>query len=158
MKHLTFVMIKPDAIRRGIVSEIIRILAEHDLSIELFDFRYASTDLIHLHYAKKIKAEGDSFREKSTNTFHNKPVIPMILSNQNPSIIDEVRRIIGSTDPRYAKKSTIRGKLGIDSMERSEAEMRCCENLIHASDSVEAFSEEINIWFKPDEVKYITSL
>ena len=153
MKHYTFVMLKPDALRRNLVPDVIDYLVGHGYQIELFDYRLATKELIFQHYAEKISIEGDSFRIKSATTFNNKPVIPIILSSQSETIVKDIRTLIGATDPSKAAPDTIRGKWGIDCMDVSERENRCCENLFHASDSPESFAYEIKIWFDKDKIE-----
>lgn len=147
MKYYTFIMLKPDAIRRHLVSNIMYLFKKAGYAIELFDYQIATSEKIHQHYSEKIELEGDSFKEKSTNTFAGNPVIPIIISDSKSDIIQNVRKFIGSTDPSRADKTTIRGRWALDSMEISEKENRCCENLIHASDSRASFIKEIKIWF-----------
>ena len=147
MKYYSFIMLKPDAIRRGLVANIINSFRKADYTIEVFDYQIATSEKIHKHYSEKIAIEGDSFKVKSTNTFEGKPVIPIIISNNDKDIIKNVRKFIGATDPSKAEKNTIRGRWAMDSMEVSERENRCCDNLIHASDSTDSFIKEINIWF-----------
>ncbi|MDE7216432.1 MAG: hypothetical protein K2O08_06450 [Clostridia bacterium] len=153
MKYYSFIMLKPDAIRRGLVSNIINTFIEAGYAIELFDYQIASSEIIHKHYRDKIEIEGDSFKIKSTNTFNGQPVIPIIISHYDKEIIKNVRKFIGATDPSKADKNTIRGRWAMDSMEVSEKENRCCENLIHASDSIDSFIREINIWFNIEVLK-----
>lgn len=147
MKYYSFIMLKPDAIRRGLVANIVNSFIGAGYTIELFDYQIATSAKIHQHYSEKIEIEGDSFKVKSTNTFEGKPVIPIIISHKDKETIKNVRKFIGTTDPSKADPNTIRGRWAIDSMEVSEQENRCCENLIHASDSVDSYIKEINIWF-----------
>lgn len=147
MKYYTFIMLKPDAIRRGLIANIINSFRIAGYEIELFDYQIATSTKIHQHYSEKIEIEGESFKLKSTKTFDGKPVIPIIISNNDKNIIENVRKFIGVTDPSKADKDTIRGRWAMDSMNISEKEGRCCENLIHGSDSVDSYLKEINIWF-----------
>ena len=143
----TFVFLKPDALSRDLVPNILSRLRKEELNIEIFTHIIVSQDKIFEHYAHKIVEEGSIYREKAISSFLGKPIIPIILSSVNKSIIFDVRKIIGATDPIKAERGTIRGDFGIDSMEKSNNEIRCCENLIHASDSIESFNFEITLWF-----------
>ncbi|MCM1223541.1 MAG: hypothetical protein NC548_54740 [Lachnospiraceae bacterium] len=147
MKYYSFIMLKPDAIRRGLVANIVNSFIETGYTIEVFDYQIANSEKIHKHYSEKIEIEGESFKVKSTNTFEGKPVIPIIISSNDKETIKNVRKFIGATDPSKADPDTIRGRWAMDSMDISEKENRCCENLIHASDSIDSFIKEINIWF-----------
>lgn len=152
-RKYTFVMLKPDAIKRNLVSNIVSFFQNKGFCIEFFDAKVALDDTIYLHYADKIAEEGEIYKTKAYAYFHNNYVIPMILSHNLDDIIQYTRKLIGFKDPQYAEKGSIRGKWGIDTMQRSEAEIRCCENLIHASDSYETFRRECLIWFKRTDVE-----
>lgn len=152
-KSYTFVMLKPDAIKRNLVPDIISFLRKKKFEIELFDVKIALDDIIFSHYADKIIEEGEIYKEKAHAYFHDNYVIPMIISLKSDNIIQYTRKLVGYKDPEFAAKNSIRGKWGIDSMQRSEKEGRCCENLIHASDSFDAFKRECLIWFKRTHVE-----
>lgn len=149
-KEYTFVMLKPDAIERNLVDQIVRFFTTKGYSIELFDILTPTDDAVFLHYSEKIAEEGKLYKIKATKYFHNKLVVPMVLSSGSKTIIQDVRKLVGFRDPVFADKSSIRGKWGIDSMELSESQIRCCENLIHASDSDSSFIKETMLWFKRD--------
>lgn len=147
-KHYSFVMIKPDAIDRLLVSHITEFLVSRGYTIELFDILTPEDDQVYLHYSEKIAEEGEKYRIGAYKYFHGKLVAPTIISNNKESIIQDVRKLIGYKDPAIADKASIRGMWGVDSLEKSEAEGRCCENLIHACDSYPAFKREALLWFK----------
>lgn len=155
--HYSFIMLKPDALKRQLVLEIIERLKANDIAIELLDYRYVNQELIFKHYEKVIAELGESFQVKATNTFVGKYVIPMIIGSRDKNIILNVRKMIGATDPSKAALGTIRGDLGNDSMEKAMLEHRSCENLIHASDSYESYLIESELWFGKDiSQKYIS--
>ena len=77
------------------------------------------------------------------------PVVPMILEGKD--VRKKVREIVGYTDPPVAKKGTIRGDLGIDSIKKSNEEKRATRNLVHVCDP-ENFERELKLWFKPSEI------
>lgn len=149
-KNYTFVMLKPDAIERNLVPQIIKLLNQKGYTIELFDIRIPTDDEIYSHYSEKILEEGEIYKVKASKYFHNKYVVPMVLSNESETIIQDVRELVGFKDPYFADKSSIRGRWGIDTMALSEKEIRSCENLIHASDSKSSFLKETMLWFKRD--------
>lgn len=152
-KKYTFVMLKPDAIKRNLVPDIISFLKMKGYSIELFNVKIAADDTVYLHYKDKIIEEGDIYKTKAYAYFHNNYVVPMVISHNSDDIIQYTRKLVGFKDPQFAEKDSIRGKWGIDSMQCSEKEIRCCENLIHASDSIKAFKRECLIWFKRTDVE-----
>ena len=151
--YYSFIMLKPDAIERNLTQQIIGYLKDGGIEIDWINTVKATRDRIFTHYAEVIEKVGEEFKEKAAKYFEGKYVVPVIVKSEDENIIAKVREIVGATDPVKAAKGTIRGDLGIDSLQRSLDENRCCENLIHASDCVEAFRNEIQIWFDPSVTK-----
>lgn len=146
MSEVTFVLLKPDAIERKLVREIIPYFAKNHIFPVLFDLQTATAEKITAHYAEHIEKFGIEFELKTKVMFEGKTVVPIILSGTD-DIIEKVRKIVGATEPSKAESGTIRGDLGAgDSYEKSTAEHRLVANLIHASDSEEAVKREIGIW------------
>lgn len=149
-------MLKPDTLRRKLVAEVTHMLTDAGYKIEFFALQTVSSEKMFRHYGKLVSDLGEPFKLKVTAAFDGKQVIPMILSSQKPEIIENTRRLLGATDPSKADKNTIRGKHGIDSLEKASEEMRFCENLVHASDSVASFDAEIKIWFPKSILKFLS--
>ena len=143
----TFTFLKPDAIRRGLTTEILLRFLRQGFRIELFSHEIVTENRIFAHYEHKIEEEGTIFKEKATNTFLNRSIIPVVWGGNDSKIITTIRKLIGATCPTKADNGTIRGDLGVDSMEQSIIEVRCCENLVHASDSIESYYFEMELWF-----------
>lgn len=151
----TFLMIKPDAVDRRLVKDIIQDLNNAGLLIEKFDVVKADIRLINKHYGDLIRNLDPEIRikEKIKKTYRGKYIVPMIVVGSdediNNNIIKISRDIIGPTEPLKASKNTIRGKYGLnDSFKQADLENRMVNNLIHASDSKEKAEEEISIWFE----------
>ena len=149
----TFVFLKPDTLERGLTPSVLARLSAESLSIQTFSYVIVSKEKIFAHYAGVIDQLGEAFKEKVLVSFLNKPVIPVILGSADAKIISKVRKIIGATDPSKAEPGTIRGDFGVDSFAQSDQEGRCCDNLIHASDSVESFYLETALWFGEETAK-----
>ena len=75
-------------------------------------------------------------------------VIILELTTKEQDIVPKVRELIGATDPAMAKRNTIRGVHGLDSLSQARAENRMLRNLVHASDSNENAAKELKLWFK----------
>ena len=149
-------MLKPDVSRRGLTAEITNMFTAAGYNIELFDVqKVVDTDKIFRHYGQLVESLGQPFMDKVQKAFVGNQVVPMIISSESPEIIANVRKFLGATDPSKADKDTVRGKYGIDSFEKANAEMRFCENLVHASDSIESFKAETGIWFSENVLKLI---
>ena len=145
--YYEFIMLKPDAVRRGLVEEVLRRLRAGGFSIERVGCRPATAGLIQAHYADNIQKYGPDFARRAAACFDGKTVLPVLLGSEDADIVARVRALVGATDPAKAAAGTIRGDLGEDSFEKSNAGDRMCENLIHASDSAEAVRAEAAIWF-----------
>ena len=152
-ENYTFIMLKPDAIKRKLVPNILEFLISKGYRIEIFDIKSAYDEIVYQHYKDKIAEEGEVYKIKAHKYFYNEYVVPIILSHPRTDIIAYTREVIGYKDPSLAQKNTVRGLWGTDSMKKADEEIRCCENLIHASDSYESFKREAFLWFKRSVVE-----
>ena len=132
MSERTLVLIKPDAVRRGLVGEILARYERKGLTIVAMDQRVIDTELSDAHYAEHVdKPFYPSLREFITGG----PLVALVL--EGDSAIDVVRTMNGATDGRKAAPGTVRGDLALSTS----------ENLVHASDSPESAKREIDLWF-----------
>ncbi|HET8658516.1 MAG TPA: nucleoside-diphosphate kinase [Micromonosporaceae bacterium] len=132
MTERTLVLIKPDAVRRGLVGEIVGRLERKGLTIEAMVLRTMDRALADLHYAEHLeKGFYPPLREFMTGG----PLVAMVLSGDQA--VDVVRLLAGGTDGRAAAAGTIRGDLSLSKR----------ENLVHASDSADSAKREVGLWF-----------
>lgn len=137
MAERTFVMIKPDGVRRGLVGEVIsRFERKGFRIIGLKMVKMSPEQAEELYSPHKDKPFFRSLVEFATSG----PVVVMVLEGN--SAVDVVRLMIGSTDARRAAPGTIRGDFGLDIQ----------ENVVHASDSRESFEREHRIFFRDEEL------
>src|SRR5262245_21077012 len=130
----TLVLIKPDAVRRGLVGEVLARFERKGLAIDAMVLRRMDGELADRHYAEHVeKAFYPPLKEFMTGG----PLIAMILSGDQA--VEVVRSLVGATDGRKAAAGTVRGDLSLSNR----------ENLVHASDSVDSAKREIALWF-PD--------
>jgi nucleoside-diphosphate kinase len=130
----TLVLVKPDAVRRGLLGEIIGRFERKGLAIDALVLRTMDAALADRHYADHVdKGWYPPLKEFMTSG----PLAAMILSGD--AAITVVRMLVGATDGRAATAGTIRGDLSLSNR----------ENLVHASDSPESSKREISLWF-PD--------
>jgi nucleoside-diphosphate kinase len=128
------VLVKPDAVRRGLVGEILSRFERKGLAIDALVLRRMDAELADLHYAEHLdKPFYPPLKEFMTSA----PLLAMIVSGDGA--IEVVRTLTGATDGRKAAAGTIRGDLSLSNR----------ENLVHASDSAESAKREIALWF-PD--------
>lgn len=128
----TLVLIKPDAVRRGLIGEIVSRLERKGLTIEAMVLRRMDGELADEHYAEHLqKPFYPPLREFMTKG----PLVAMVVAGDGA--IEVVRGLSGATDGRKAAAGTIRGDLSLSNR----------ENLVHASDSPESAKREIALWF-----------
>ena len=133
----TFVMIKPDAVQRGLVGDIISRFEKKGIKIVAMKMVSVDRELAEKHYGIH---KGKSFFEPTIKYITSSPVIALILEGNNA--IEMVRNMMGKTDPQKAESGTIRGDFG----------QFIGRNLIHGSDGVDTAKFEINLWFNQKEI------
>ncbi len=133
----TLVLIKPDALQRELAGEVIGRFERKGLKIVAMKMAHLDEATLTEHYGH-LKEK--SFFPALLKFMMQTPVIAMVLEGLD--VIETVRVIVGATNPRVADAGTIRADLS----------MNVPSNMVHASDSVEAATVEINRFFKPEEV------
>lgn len=146
MGSYTFVMLKPDALERGLAGAIVRQFVQAGFVVEVVDYQIVRKQTLLRHYEEVIQRIGGDFAQKASACFVGKPVLPMVLRCDTGDAVALSRALIGATDPAKADAGTLRGDYGQDSMQAANAENRCVENLIHGSDSEESFRREAALW------------
>jgi|SRR5690625_3546143 len=132
MSERTLVLIKPDAVQRGLVGEILGRYERKGLRIVALDHRTIDASLSDAHYAEHVERDFyPALREFITGG----PLVALIL--EGDSAIEVVRAMNGATDGRKAAPGTVRGDLALSTS----------ENLVHASDSTESAKRELDLWF-----------
>jgi nucleoside-diphosphate kinase len=133
----TFIMLKPDAVQRGLVGQVIaRFEAK---GCKLVGMKLISVDraLAEQHYAEHREK---SFFEPTVTYITSSPVVAMVWEGKN--VVAIARELMGSTNPASANPGSIRGSFGMD----------ISRNVIHGSDSVTSAEREIALYFKPEEI------
>ncbi|MEG0239939.1 nucleoside-diphosphate kinase [Anaerorhabdus sp.] len=144
----SYVMFKPDCLQRELVDELKKVIEENGFTIVKSKEVLVDEERILKHYEEVIeRLNSDSFKQSIINAFVGKKVIAMEITNNSGDCIEKFRALLGPTDPAKASPQTIRGKYGNDSMEKSKAEGRMLNNLVHASDSEENAQKELELWF-----------
>jgi nucleoside-diphosphate kinase len=137
MVERTLVLIKPDAVQRGLIGEITLRLERRGLKLIAAKFLQVSRELAETHYAVH---KGKPFYEGLIRYITSSPVMAMVW--EGPNAIAAVRQTMGATRPLEAAPGTIRHDFGLE----------VGRNLTHASDSPETAVQEIALWFKPEEL------
>lgn len=173
----TLVLIKPDGVARNLIGEIINRFEKIGLKIIGMKMVWADEALAKKHYVldetwarnvfektkKTRETEGSPFPYKdhmeyggmiqkwNSDFLQEGPVVAIVM--EGPHVIEIVRKMVGSTEPRQATPGTIRGDYAMtESYTLANTKGRVLRNLIHASDSVETAEREIFTWFSKQEI------
>ena len=171
----TFVMVKPDGVRKGLIGEIIKRFERRSLKVVALDLFRPTFEQVDNHYPKDevwlkrlgektlstykkydhdvIEEFGTTDPEKIgveirtwlTDYLLSAPIVKMVIEGTHA--IDMVRKICGSTLPYQAEMGTIRGDFSNDSPAQANAEKRAVMNIVHASETPEEAAHEIELWF-----------
>lgn len=143
MGSKTFILLKPDALERGLVDQVMLRFLEAGYRIERLHYRIIGTELIRCHYDEVIRREGPGFVDWLDEEFVGKPCLAMVLTYPEEDGVQLARVMLGNRRPELAEKGTIRGDFGIPVLDPEVPAM----NLIHASDSEISFEKEKGLWF-----------
>ncbi|QQG45007.1 MAG: nucleoside-diphosphate kinase [Candidatus Sungiibacteriota bacterium] len=176
----TFLLIKPDGVKRGLVGECIKRIEQRGLKIIAFKMVRAGEEHARTHYpgtekwlrgmgektletyakyGKDPKNElgtddpfkiGEQIYKWNTDFLTSGPVVATIISGIHA--IDMVRKIVGKTVPALAEMGTIRGDFSVDSPVLANGGKRAIHNVVHASGDPEEAEHEIEHWFSPEEI------
>ena len=133
----TFVLLKPDAVQRGLAGEILARFERRGYRVVALKMLQADRELAERHYEVH---KGKFFFEGLVQHLTSGPVVAMILEGEN--VIQAVRTMVGSTIPNQAAAGTIRGDLAVAGL----------RNLVHASDAPESAGHEMSLYFEDVEV------
>lgn len=128
----TFIMVKPDGVRRGLIGEIISRFERKGLRLEKIRTLDIDEDLARRHYAEHVDK---GFFPDLLEFITSGPVVAMEWSGEGA--VRAARTIMGATNPAEAAPGTIRGDYGLE----------VTQNLVHGSDSTESATRELNLFF-----------
>lgn len=175
----TLIILKPDAVQRGLIGEIIKRVENKGLKICAFKFNTPTKSQVFEHYNKdntwflkkgqkivddmkknNLKIEKDAMEygkdiiRALAEYMSSGPVLSMVIAGSKA--VDIVTKMVGGTEPLTSDIGTIRGDFCIDSYELATiSKNRAVRNLIHCSECPKEAEREIKVWFKDDEiVKY----
>jgi len=181
-KQRALIIIKPDAVQRGLIGKIIKRFEQVGLTIVGLKFVWAKEQEIKDHYPSTIdwyKKVGQrtltNYKKKNLNPkkilgtndpikigklvkqwlvdfLRESPVFCMVLEGYE--VIDVVRKLSGDTIPLVATPGTIRGDFSHDNINLANSGNRPLRNIIHASDNLDDAEKEIKVWFNKDEIFY----
>jgi nucleoside-diphosphate kinase len=132
----TLILLKPDAVQRGLMGEILGRLERRGLKVVGMKMLLVPRALAEEHYAEHV---GKPFYQPLVDFMLSGPVIAVVAEGQR--VIEGFRALAGATDPTAAAPGTIRGDLGRD------WGLAVVQNIVHGSDSPESAAREIELWF-----------
>ncbi|KAJ4954129.1 hypothetical protein NE237_030961 [Protea cynaroides] len=138
----TFIAIKPDGVQRGLIAEIISRFERKGFKLVAVKLVVPSKEFAQKHY-HDLKER--PFFNGLCDFLSSGPVLAMVWEGEG--VIKYGRKLIGATDPQKSEPGTIRGDLAVV----------VGRNIIHGSDGLETAKDEINLWFKPEELVSYTS-
>ena len=133
----TFIAVKPDGVKRGLVGNIVERFERKGYKIIAMKMLQPTIEIAAKHYAEHV---GKPFYNRLINYITSGPIVAMVVEGNN--VVKGARHIMGATKPDEAEVGTIRADFA-QTMEY---------NVVHGSDSVESAEREIAIYFKPEEI------
>lgn len=174
-KQRSLVLLKPDAIQRSLVGEVISRIERTGLKIVAIKMVVATRDQIIDHYhkddawflrkgtkivenrkesGKPIEKEpieyGRDIIEQNVQFMLSGPIIALVIEGGMAPIV--IKKITGDTAPTLSDVGTIRGDFSIDSYEQAAVDSRAIRNILHCSENTEDAEREIKVWFTDTEI------
>ena len=147
----TLVLLKPDAVDRGLIGEIITRFEKVGLKIAGLKMLQAGKEHASKHYTEDLaKRRGQHVRDLMIEMLTSGPVVAVCL--EGVEAVDIVRKMVGTTEPKAAAPGTIRGDYSHVSFKHADEKKMGVYNLVHASGSVEEAPVEIAVWFAAEEL------
>lgn len=147
----SLILLKPDALDRGIIGEIITRFERVGAKIIGMKMLLSEKDTAMKHYTDDLaQRRGEVIRQRMIDMLISGPIVALAL--EGIEMVEVARKMVGATEPKAAVPGTIRGDYAHVSYGYADARKIGVFNLIHASASPEEAEVEINVWFKPEEL------
>jgi nucleoside-diphosphate kinase len=146
----TLILLKPDAVSRGLVGRTIARFEEAALKIVGIKMAQLDADFTRKHYFDLEERLGAAIYNATAKFMQSGPVIALAL--QGVDAVAKVRQIIGITYPNLATPGTVRGDFAHQTKASSEASGKAVMNLVHASGNSDEAKYEVNLWFSESEL------
>jgi nucleoside-diphosphate kinase len=146
----TLVLLKPDAVARGLMGRVIQRFEDAGLKIVGIKMRQMDADFSRLHYFDLEERFGKSVFDVTAAFMQQGPVVAMVI--EGVEAVANVRKLVGPTFPNQAPPGTIRGDFSHTSKAYTEAQHKVAANLIHASGNADEAKYEVELWFGADDL------
>ena len=147
MIERTLVLMKPDAVERGLCGKVMTRFENVGMKIVGMKMVWMDKEFVKKHYAAHVKK---AFYKSIEEYVTSGPVLALVLEGVHA--VETVRKIVGHTEPRQAQPGTIRGDFAQHSYTYADKKGISIKNLIHASGSSDEAKQEIVLWFKKEEL------
>lgn len=174
-KQRSLVLLKPDAVQRSLIGEVVRRIERTGLKITALKMLVATREQVIEHYHKDeawflkkgtgivedrkahnlpIEKEaidyGKDIIEGNVQFMRSGPIVALVAEGSLAPVV--IKKITGDTAPARSDVGTIRGDLSIDSYEHAAIDGRAIRNIMHCSENAEEAEREIAVWFTPHEI------
>jgi len=146
----TLVILKPDAVQRGLMGNIITRFENAGLKIVGMKMVWVDKEFAEKHYFDVAERRGQKVLDNTLKVITEGPVVALVI--EGPHTVELGRKIVGPTEPRVAPPGTIRGDFAIHSFAYTDKADKAVKNTVHASGSVADAEIEIKLWFTKDEL------
>lgn len=151
MKVRTLVLIKPEGVKKHLVGKIVSRFEDAGLKIVGMKQVWVDKEFAKRHYTEDIaERNGERIRENLLNYIVEGPVVAIALEGINA--IENVRKMVGGTEPKSAPPGTIRGDFSHVSYQYADANDIPVKNIVHASGDEEDAKHELPLWFSDHEL------
>lgn len=145
----TLVVLKPDAVARGLTGRILTRFEDANLKIIGVKMKQMDADFARKHYFDLEERAGTEVYNSTAGFMQTGPVIALVLEGANA--VATVRKIIGATLPSEAAPGTVRGDFAHQTKASADVSGKAVMNLVHASGNAEEAKYEVSLWFGEDE-------
>jgi nucleoside-diphosphate kinase len=150
MRERTLVVLKPDAVARGLAGRIIQRFEDTSMKIIGVKMRQMDADFARKHYFDLEERLGPVVYNATAAFMQRGPVIAFVVEGEDA--VATVRKIVGSTYPNEAQPGSIRGDFAHQSKVVATTTGKAVANLVHASGNAEEAKYEVDLWFDSDEL------
>lgn len=147
MIEATLVLVKPDGVQRGLIGEVIKRFEQRGLKVTALKMVRIDKNFAKEHYVDHINKD---FYKGLEEFIIEAPVVAMVIEGINA--IENVRKIVGTTEPKGAQLGTIRGDFAHISYEHADGRKISIRNLVHASGNKKDAEREIGLWFSIEDL------
>lgn len=146
----TLIVIKPDGVQRSLVGRLLQRFEDVGLKIVGMKMVWIDGDFAKKHYFDLAERRGEHVLKNMVDLMTEGPVVAVVL--EGVEAVENVRRIVGATEPKSAAPGTIRGDFAHHSFSYTDEKQRGIRNLIHASGNVDEAKQEVKLWFEDSEI------